>query len=169
MTAGTFVRLFLGLGVLILLGCAPSEKAGSHATESAPSAGPAAAAIGDIRVEFRTLSVPARLAPGAQSEVRFEARNAGPRPWPATGDSPFVFGYHWEEPAGDGQWQTVVWDDSNRGTLPSDVAPGQSVVVTLPVRALPRRCAGCRLVVAPLLEMKAWSETARLDLPIDIS
>jgi hypothetical protein len=168
MSNGTFVRFWAGVGVLVLIGCARSEKAAAPPAERATAAAPAAA-VDEISVEFRTLSVPGRLAPGEASEVKFEAKNVGPKPWLATGEFPLVFGYHWEEPAGEAQWQTVVWDDSNRGTLPSDVAPGQSVVVTLPVRALPRPCAGCRLVVAPLLEMKAWSQTARLALPIVVS
>lgn len=162
------------LAVLVLAGvslpalsCGRAEKTAGGGEPAA--AAPASGGIEQMQVEFRTLSAPSRLGPGEPGEVRFEAKNVGSTSWPATGESPFVFGYHWEEPAGEGQWQTVVWDDSNRGTLASDVAPGQSVVVTLPVRALARRCAGCRIVVAPLLEMKAWSDTARLPLPIEVS
>ena len=63
----------------------------------------------------------------------------------------------------------VQWDDSNRAGLKADVAPGESVVVTLPVKALANACPNCRLVIAPLLEMKTWSEKAKSIAPVNIS
>ena len=52
---------------------------------------------------------------------------------------------------------------------PIDVKPGEAVVVTLPVKALPKSCPTCRLVIAPLLELKAWSESARYIAPVNVS
>lgn len=138
-------------------GCARSGKAGYVAD------------IAAVRVEYRPLSVPHRMAPGSQVDVKFEAKNSGDATWPAGGEFPLHFGYHWEAADATGKWETISWDDSNRAGLPSDTPPGGTAVITLPVRAVPRACVGCRLVIVPLLEMKAWSDTAGLRVPVDVS
>jgi hypothetical protein len=109
------------------------------------------------------------MAPGSEAKVRVEAKNVGTAAWPSAGDHPFVLGYHWEAPGADGAWAVVLWDDSNRAVLDADVPPGKSVVLTLPVKALPNPCPNCRLVIAPLLEMKVWSENAKSIAPVNIS
>jgi hypothetical protein len=157
-------------GVLFLVGCGRS-----HETASAPgtdSGAPAAAAAPDLdgfEVEFPSAAVPARMAPGSEAKVRVEAKNVGSKAWPSAGDHPLVFGYHWEAPGADGNWGVLVWDDSSRATLQADVPPGETVVVTLPVKALSNPCPNCRLVIAPLLEMKTWSEKAKSITPVNIS
>jgi hypothetical protein len=159
--------LTIGLGVLGLAGCGRS-----HETATGASTDAAAAPAPDLdghRVEFRSAEIPGHLAPGAEAKVRLEAKNVGAKAWPAGGDAPFVFGYHWEAQGADGNWAVVVWDDGNRAILPADVPPGETVTVILPVKALPNACPNCRLVIAPLLEMKAWSETAKSIAPVDIS
>src|SRR6476469_9241872 len=145
------------------------EKSAGGANTGAPAASVPAPDLDGLKVEFRSADVPAHMAPGSQTKVRLEAKNVGDRPWPATGNFPLVFGYHWEAPGADGNWAMVVWDDSSRAVLPADVPPGESVVVTLPVKALPNPCPNCRIVIAPLLEMKAWSETAKSVAPVNIS
>jgi hypothetical protein len=156
------------LSVSALAACGRSRETSAGGTNTAA---PAAAApdLDGLKVEFRSADVPAHMAPGSQVNVRVEARNAGDRAWPAGGDTPLHFGYHWEAPGADGNWAVVVWDDSRRAGLPADVPPGESVVVTLPVKALPNPCPNCRIVIAPLLEMKAWSETAKSVAPVNIS
>ncbi|HEY8655296.1 MAG TPA: S8 family serine peptidase [Candidatus Limnocylindria bacterium] len=56
--------------------------------------------------------------------------NTGTRTWSAGGAAPVHLSYHWLTPAG----AMVVWDGA-RAALPSDLGPGQSVVVALPVVA----------------------------------
>jgi hypothetical protein len=165
------VVLTIGVSVLGLAACGRSNETGT-AARTDTSAAPAPAAGPDLDgllVEFRSATVPANMAPGSEAQVRVEAKNVGTKAWPATGDSPLHFGYHWEAPGADGNWAVVLWDDSNRAGLEADVKPGETVAVTLPVKALPNACPNCRLVIAPLLEMKAWSETAKSITPINIS
>ena len=151
---------------LILSGCGRSPEAASAARTDTSGAAPD---LDGQQVEFRSVEVPAHMAPGSRTEVRLEAKNVGTKSWPAAGAYPFVFGYHWEAPGADGNWGVVLWDDSNRGILKADVRPGQTVVVTLPVKALPNACPNCRIVIAPLLEMKMWSDTAKSIAPVNIS
>ena len=162
--------LTVGLGILALAGCGRSHEAASaERAEAGGAATPVAPDLDGLQVEFVSASVPAHLAPGSEVKVRVEAKNVGTKDWPAAGANPFVFGYHWEAPGGDGNWAVVQWDDSNRAALKANVAPGETVVVTLPVKALPNACPNCRLVIAPLLEMKAWSENAKSIAPVNIS
>jgi hypothetical protein len=161
--------LAIAVYALVFAACGRSHetKAGGTTAGSAPPA--AAPDLDGLKVEFRSADVPPHMAPGSQANVRVEAKNAGDRAWPAGGDSPLHFGYHWEAPGADGNWAVLVWDDSNRAGLTADVPPGESVVVTLPVKALPNPCPNCRIVIVPLLEMKAWSETAKSVAPVNIS
>ncbi len=161
--------LTVGLGVLGLAGCGRS-----HETASAPgtdSGAPTAAApdLDGFQVEFLSAAVPAQMAPGSEAKVRVEAKNVGTAAWPSAGDHPLVLGYHWEARGADGNWAVIQWDDGNRAVLDADVPPGETVVVTLPVKALSNPCPNCRLVIAPLLEMKTWSEKAKSITPVNIS
>ena len=54
--------------------------------------------------------------------------NTGAAAWPAAGPNPVHVSYHWIGADG----SVVVWDGA-RAALPSDVGPGQNVVVSLPV------------------------------------
>jgi subtilisin family serine protease len=56
--------------------------------------------------------------------------NTGAVTWPAAGLNPVHVSYHWIGPDG----SVVVWDGA-RAALPTDVAPGQNVVVSVPVAA----------------------------------
>jgi hypothetical protein len=163
--------LAIGLGVVTLSGCGRSREAAvpERAERSAASSSAYVTDVGEIKVEYRPVAIPDRMAPNSRADVQFEAKNTGAKAWPSGGDFPLVFGYHWASPAVNGEWETVLWDDSNRGVLKADTKPGESVIVTLPVHALPRACPSCKLVIAPLLEMKAWSESARYVAPVNIS
>jgi hypothetical protein len=165
-----------GLAALAIAACAAVFTACGRSRETnagganAGAAAPAAALdLDGLKVEFRSADVPTHMAPGSQANVRVEAKNVGDRAWPADGDAPLHFGYHWEAAGADGNWAVIVWDDSNRAGLTADVPPGGSVVVTLPVKAVPNPCPNCRIVIAPLLEMKAWSETAKSIASVNIS
>jgi len=156
---------------LFFAGCGRSHElpAPQRAEQSAASSSPYVTEIDEIKIEYRPVAIPAHLAVNSKAEVEFEAKNMGAKTWPSGGDFPLRFGYHWVSPAAGGQWETVQWDDSNRGALKSDTKPGESVLVTMPVHALARTCPNCKLVIAPLLEMKAWSESARYVAPVNIS
>ncbi|HEV2010920.1 MAG TPA: S8 family serine peptidase, partial [Candidatus Limnocylindria bacterium] len=58
--------------------------------------------------------------------------NTGTVTWPAAGAAPVHLSYHWLSPSG----QIVVWDGA-RGILSTDVAPGQSAVVAIPIVSPP--------------------------------
>ena len=161
------IRANLTALFLTTLSAAACGRPETAAGKPAPSVG-VVTDVGEIQVEFKALSIPTRMAAGSETQIRFEAKNTGTTTWPAAGAFPLHFGYHWEAPAGGDRWETIVWDDSNRIGLPSDTRPGQSIVLTMPVRAVSRHCTGCRLLVVPVLEMKAWSDTARLTAPIDV-
>ena len=160
----------VGLGILSLAGCGRSREAASaERAQTGGAATPVAPDLDGLEVQFLSAAIPAQMASGSEAKVRVEAKNVGGTAWPSAGDHPLVFGYHWEAPGADGNWGVVLWDDSNRAGLPADVPAGETVVVTLPVKALPTACPNCRLVIAPLLEMKTWSEKAKSITPVDIS
>lgn len=49
------------------------------------------------------------MAAGSEAPIRFEAKNTGSTTWPAHGTPPFRFGYHWADPKGRGNCDSVVW------------------------------------------------------------
>jgi hypothetical protein len=156
---------------LLFAACGRSRELAvpERAERSAASSSPYVTDVAEIKVEYRPVAIPARMAVNSRADVQFEAKNTGAKTWPRGGDFPVVFGYHWVSPTANGEWETVLWDDSNRGVLKADTKPEEAVIVTMPVRALPRACPNCKLVIAPLLEMKAWSETAHYVAPVNIS
>jgi len=171
MKRGRLAGLAIGLGVVFAAACgrATERPVAERAERNAESSSRYVTEATDIKVEYRPVSIPARMAVSSRADVQFEAKNTGAKAWPSGGDFPLRFGYHWLSPAANGQWKTVQWDDSNRGGFKSDVKPGESVIVTMPVQALPRACPDCKLVVAPLLEMKGWSDSAQHIAPVNIS
>jgi hypothetical protein len=165
MKASGLAGLAIGLEIACFAGCGHSHELPAP---KGASLKPYVTEVGEIQVEYRPVSIPSRMAPNSQTEVRFEARNMGVKIWPAGGGRPLRFGYHWEVPRGKGTRETVLWDDSSRGLLQSDTKPGETAMVTLPVHALPKNCPTCRLVIAPLLELKGWS-SALYVAPVNIS
>ena len=84
-----------------------------------------------------TSGLAASYAPAASAQSTFVlgpntfsviVSNTGTVTWAAAGATPVRLSYHWIGPAG----QLVVWDGA-RGLLPTDVAPGQSAVVAIPI------------------------------------
>lgn len=152
--------LAIGLSFLGFAACGRShERANAPRTSSGAPAAATEPDLDGFEVQFQSAAVPARMAPGSEAKVRLEAKNVGSKAWSSAGDSPLHFGYHWEAPDAGGNWVVVATDDGNRGILRADVAPGETVVVTLPVRALPKACPNCRV----------WSETAKSIAPVNIS
>jgi hypothetical protein len=76
--------------------------------------------------------------------------NTGAVTWPASGPNPIHVSYHWLTADG----SVVVWDGA-RASLPTDVAPGQSAVVSVPVTS-PEKLGGYVLRVDLVQEGVAW-------------
>ncbi len=159
--------LAIVLSSLFWVGCGRSHETATGGNTDA--AGAPAPDLDGLKVEFRSVEIPAHMAPGSEVRVQIETKNVGTKSWPRGGDFPLVFGYHWEAPGADGNWAVLSWDDSNRGVLQADVSPGETVTVILPLKALPRACPNCRVVIAPLLEMKTWSTTQTSIATVNIS
>ncbi len=86
-----------------------------------------AATVGNgFKAGYGATTTPARIALGAALQLQAEVSNYGQRTWPAGGANPVYLSYHIFSATG----ATVVWDGS-RGVLPVDVAPGQTVNVTV--------------------------------------
>ncbi|MDP9264706.1 MAG: SpoIID/LytB domain-containing protein [Chloroflexota bacterium] len=86
-----------------------------------------AATVGSgFNAGYGATTTPAQIALGAVLQLQAEVSNYGQRTWPAGGTNPVHLSYHIASAAG----ATVVWDGS-RGVLPADVAPGQTVNVTV--------------------------------------
>lgn len=162
------------LFVLLLAPACARKEPTSQTTEArvqAPASNaPYLTRVEEIRVEYRPVDVPTAMAAGSEVTVRFEAKNTGSATWPAHGTPPFRFGYHWADPEGRGNWDSVVWDDGNRGDLTVDVPPGAVATITLPVKALPKTTKGSKLIIAPLFETTGgWSADAPYVVTVDIS
>ena len=88
-----------------------------------------------------TSGLAASYAPSASAQSTFlvgpntfsvSISNTGTVTWPAGGTTPVHLSYHWLSPVG----QVVLWDGA-RGTLPTDIAPGQSAVVAIAIVSPP--------------------------------
>ena len=77
-----------------------------------------------------TVAVPPQLLPGGRASVPVTVRNDGLVSWPAGGTSPVHIAAHIVDAGG----ATVLWD-GDRAALPADLAPGQSVTVSVPIAA----------------------------------
>lgn len=110
-----------------------------------------------VHAEFLEVTVPPTVRAGSDFEIAFRVRNAGTETWSARSETPLRFGYHWADPTGRGNWESVVWDDGTRAPLPADVPPGGEARLRLKVHALPGASPGCKLVVAPVVDGLAKS------------
>jgi subtilisin family serine protease len=97
-------------------------------------------ATGNVTVGV-TSGLAASYAPAASAQSTFvlgpnaftaTVSNTGTVTWPAAGATPVHLSYHWLGPDG----RLVVWEGT-RANLPSDLAPGQSAVVTINVGSPP--------------------------------
>ncbi len=131
-------------------------------------AGCVAATPGEIEPRFEPVEAPSSIAAGEVARVRFRVLNAGPCTWRAGGPDAVRFGYHWSDPEGTGSWDSVVWDDGARTSLPRDLPPGGAAELLLGVRPMPRAAARAKLVIAPLIERVGWLDGKALVLTVDV-
>jgi len=89
---------------------------------------PATAFRGRVAIASRA---PPETYAGSRQFLRVEATNLGDAPWPAYGRRSVHVGNHWTN-AKDGD---VVVQDDGRASFTEDLAPGDSEVITLEVRA----------------------------------
>lgn len=84
----------------------------------------------DYRAELELVDPDTALWPGEADELTVRVTNRGGRWWPGGDATPAIrLGYRWRSSDG-----AVVRDDGGRGLFPSRVAPGEQVLVRLPVR-----------------------------------
>ena len=83
----------------------------------------------DWGADWLSDTVPSSFLAGETRVVQANLLNAGGRPWPSTGTNPVKVGYSWRNVA------TGAILQGTRASLPSDVQPGQSVTVSVPVTA----------------------------------
>jgi len=89
----------------------------------------------DLQFSVVSASVPAVLAAGEETPLRFRIRNDGFFATPEPGEVRYEIGYHWSAPNITGDWTAIVWDDGNSAAIPPGVARGQDFELTIPVRA----------------------------------
>ena len=80
----------------------------------------------DLDADYGTTTAPASIVPGSEVNISVPVKNAGLQVWRAGGDHPIDLGYHWFDMSS----QAVVWDGT-RTALPHDVAPGETVTLTV--------------------------------------
>jgi peptidoglycan hydrolase-like amidase len=84
----------------------------------------------DLDAGYGQTSAPASIIPGGEVNIAVPLTNTGLATWHAGGDRPIRLGYHWFDMSS----RAVVWDGA-RTRLPHDVAPGETVTVTVDMRA----------------------------------
>ena len=105
------------------------------------------------RADVRLLDAPRKLAAGRTARVRVQVTNTSDDVFPAAGTNGWfqvTVGNHWDNVAG----ERVQVDDA-RTPLPADLAPGETTVVELDVRA-PQTRGAYALVVELCQEGVAW-------------
>ncbi|MDP9245986.1 MAG: S8 family serine peptidase, partial [Chloroflexota bacterium] len=154
----------IGGSVIVNALIAPPKTAGSYVLRidlvregvAWFSAGGAPSANATIGV---TSGLAAGYAPAAGSQstlvlgsnaVPVTVSNTGTAVWPAAGTTPVHLSYHWIGSAG----EIVVWDGA-RANLPTDLAPGQTAVVTMNVTS-PAKTGSYTLRLDLVQEGVAW-------------
>jgi stage II sporulation protein D len=84
----------------------------------------------DLDAGYGPTTAPTSIVPGGEVNIEVPLTNTGLRTWAAGGDHPIRLGYHWFDMSS----QAIVWDGA-RTRLPHDVAPGETVRVTVDMRA----------------------------------
>lgn len=84
----------------------------------------------DLDAGYGRTNAPTSIVPGGEVNIDVPLTNTGLRTWPAGGDHPIRLGYHWFDMSS----RAVVWDGA-RTRLQHDVAPGETVRVTVDMRA----------------------------------
>lgn len=148
--------LFL-IPILVLAGCG-KETEPSRRPAAGGEPAPFATTASQIHATIEAVDIPTVMMVGATTNITFRVKNMGPEAWAAgPGKNAAVrFGYHWADPGTKGNWDSVVWDDSNRGDLSADVPPQGTATVTMKVKALPQPSENCKLVIEPMIELVGW-------------
>lgn len=98
----------------------------------APGDVPVAVGSG-LGASYATAAATAAFFTAAPAALGVTVTNTGTSTWPAAGTSPVRLAYHWLRPDG----SVAVWDGARAPAFASDVAPGATVTVQLPVAAPP--------------------------------
>jgi len=131
------------------------------------SAGAVASAIplrvtADLDAGYGATTAPASIVPGGEVNIDVRVTNTGLKSWPAGGEHPVRLGYHWFDMSS----QAVVWDGA-RTLLPHEVAPGESVTLTVDMRA-PRNEGVYALAWDMVQESASWFSTAAVPMKEDL-
>lgn len=82
-----------------------------------------------LSATYATSATTATFFTAAAAALSVTLTNTGTRSWPAGGLQPVRLAYHWVRPDG----SIAVWDGTRAPAFASDVQPGQTVMVQLPV------------------------------------
>ena len=126
---------------------------------------------GAYRVEWTKLDVPSTMAPGSKATLHVTVKNTGNATWPnpATAD-PGAYAvrlsHRWWPAAGDGK--PTDWE--GRTELPAPLAPGDSVTLTMDLKA-PAQTGEYKLQLDLVQELVAWFEgrgAAKALVPVSV-
>ncbi|MGH2451382.1 MAG: hypothetical protein ACRDGE_08970, partial [Candidatus Limnocylindria bacterium] len=115
----------------------------------------------DWGVRYVTSRVPRLQTAGSFLQHSVTLRNDGGRVWPASGTNPVQLRYHWTSAVLGNRF-----DGANFASLPHDVAPGESVTLSLPI-AVPAYPTTYDLVLDLRKENEFWF--SEKGLPVDRS
>lgn len=107
------------------------------------------------RAEWLRAEIPATMPAGGRVGIPVEVRNASEAAWPADAGGQVKLAYHWLRPDGG-----VAHWEGERTRLPTAVAPGSGVTLSLAVQA-PAEPGEYDLVLEPVREGISWFDERR--------
>ena len=90
MKRGRLAGLAIGLGVVFAAACgrAAERPVAERAERSTGPSSPYVTDIGEIQVDYRSVSIPDHMTPGGGVYFQFQVRNTGTKIWPVSGANP---------------------------------------------------------------------------------